>query len=430
MNRYQSYLRGYYSPSFFKMGISVIEPLDNPENLPELPKSTFFHEYIHFLQDISTTYGLINTCIVVTKMKFANHYILNSIGNKFKVPITFTADPITEINSKLQEVYLGYPSPSINHLIIADVRKEATSVFLPAPFNKFITTVKIYHADSLGGTASFSFGSLHIMETMCHIAQQVYSPGITHADVPYKTAQLVAQYIYDIISSVPLNVFALCEASMMHSYPADCFFEMLIQMKVEHFVPETELEIYDFVFRNIHENGSGRTLLQIFETQIDLTINELSSYFTTGNFSIEKQWITHLLNEAMKIRLENPAFILSLLKQTELYSDELKRIMLLLGTPLMQNLDGECWFQKPLALRHLEISPDRLAAILEIHDLWMSGKKGCELKRFCTRSLIGSTTDERCDNAPWTRCNNNEPLCSFAQFWKTWKLIGKEPQFY
>src|SRR5664280_2340035 len=110
MNRYQSFLRGYYSPSFFKMGISVFERLDNVELLPDGPKSTFFHEYIHFLQDVSTTYGLMNACIVVTKMKFGNNHILRMSGNTFKVPIEFSTDPITEINTKLQEVYIGFPS--------------------------------------------------------------------------------------------------------------------------------------------------------------------------------------------------------------------------------------------------------------------------------------------------------------------------------
>lgn len=37
----------------------------------------------------------------------------------------------------------------------------------------------------------------------------------------------------------------------------------------------------------------------------------------------------------------------------------------------------------------------------------------------------GAPVDDRCDNAPWKRCND-EQLCPYGLLWKHWKLSGYE----
>ncbi len=426
-NAFNSVNRGSYNFSFFKMNVNVFDELTNPEKLEPLPLSTFFHEYIHFLQDITTTFGLVNSCIVVDKMKFGNHYILNSKDDTFNVPISFVADPKIELNNQLQELYMGFPSPDIYRLEISSIERFESMIYIPDPFNKYAQVIKVNY--KVGEKVyTFNLGGLHLSETMCHIAQNIFNPGIIHNDVPYRTAELVAIFIYDVIGNNSLFVFSLCEACLMHFHPGDAFYMMLQLMKEREFVPKNELDIYLFVYENIND-ADGSDLMFIYERQVVHAIYQLTGYFTTENYDNEKTWIFHVLEEGRKMRKETPFLLLSLLKEPTLYSISLKRIMLNVGTPLMQNLDGDCWFLKPYGLSHLNIQPDRLAALLEIHDSWILGKRECGLKRFCTKNLIGSTTDERCDKAPWSRCNPNEQLCSYAQFLKTWKLMGKEPAF-
>lgn len=54
--------RGEYIPAFFEMYLRIDGDIDL-NKLSERDFSLFFHEYIHFLQDITTTYGL-TTCYV------------------------------------------------------------------------------------------------------------------------------------------------------------------------------------------------------------------------------------------------------------------------------------------------------------------------------------------------------------------------------
>ena len=53
---------------------------------------------------------------------------------------------------------------------------------------------------------------------------------------------------------------------MVHQ-PADTFYEMLITMKKEGFVPKLEIEIYDFVTANIREAKTGRTIRDVYDHQ-------------------------------------------------------------------------------------------------------------------------------------------------------------------
>ena len=48
---------GEYYPAFFEMKLKIDGDLDL-NNCSDMDFALFFHEYIHFLQDITTSYGL------------------------------------------------------------------------------------------------------------------------------------------------------------------------------------------------------------------------------------------------------------------------------------------------------------------------------------------------------------------------------------
>ena len=60
---------GYYEPSFFRLHVSTTEKLSDLDALSIENKSVFIHEYVHFLQDLTTSFGLINLCNIVNIQK-------------------------------------------------------------------------------------------------------------------------------------------------------------------------------------------------------------------------------------------------------------------------------------------------------------------------------------------------------------------------
>ena len=121
----ESFKRGSYSPSFFKMEVLTTHSLSNLTELPPEVFATFFHEYLHFLQDITTTFGLINATMQVDRMKFANQYLLNN-PSPFTVPIPIDADSINAVNRGIQRVYLGSRG-GIKTINIRDVNEVASN---------------------------------------------------------------------------------------------------------------------------------------------------------------------------------------------------------------------------------------------------------------------------------------------------------------
>lgn len=59
----------------------------NWDNNNDYQKSTFVHEYMHYLQDISTLYGLLNFNNVIGTIQGCMNAIANSKENEITLPI-------------------------------------------------------------------------------------------------------------------------------------------------------------------------------------------------------------------------------------------------------------------------------------------------------------------------------------------------------
>src|SRR5574338_1557999 len=53
-----NYVRGQYEISFFSITLHILDDLDSIQKLPENKQKLFFLEYLHFIQDITTVFGI------------------------------------------------------------------------------------------------------------------------------------------------------------------------------------------------------------------------------------------------------------------------------------------------------------------------------------------------------------------------------------
>ena len=105
----------YYKPSFFNMKIDLPIDLMDLNNLEDGAMGLYFHEYIHYLQDISTIYGLMNISTITYYIQACAHYVQkDKTSFKFKAPIDLKDIVNTEdsndkglINFKLRKTYIG-----------------------------------------------------------------------------------------------------------------------------------------------------------------------------------------------------------------------------------------------------------------------------------------------------------------------------------
>ena len=60
MEQQLDFIKCYYRPSFFHMKIDLPVDLGDLNEITDATFALYLHEYIHFVQDISTIYGLMN----------------------------------------------------------------------------------------------------------------------------------------------------------------------------------------------------------------------------------------------------------------------------------------------------------------------------------------------------------------------------------
>lgn len=416
-----SFKRGFYIPSFFRLGINTYKNLEDLHALDSENFSIFFHEYIHFLQDITTTFGVVNTNIIVDKMKYFNTDIRIKGIKEFKVPYQINSNPEVNLNSEIQKIYLGDKTIEPNDIACLDVQECDSHIFLPSPYNKYLNYVKLSYKDINGNTKEMNFGGYHIMESMAHIGQNFIHETL-HNKLPYHAAQMVAKKVYEAIGENDLYIFSLCDACLLTYQPGVSFLRVLKFMKDENFIPTNEFDVFDFVLKKIKLEGIP--LLSQFSWASGFATLQLGGYFTTPLFDNEKKWIHTLLTNAHKLRASDPHFLIKLVNCIRSSKDMLMEVISKIGTPLMLNAENRPFFIPPRQSVSLDLKPERFSAIFEIFRLFEFGNTKCDLNDYCIVK-DPDIVNETCD-VPWSRCHDKD-LCPYAAQWKTWGLSEFSP---
>ena len=426
---------GFYLPTFFKMQVNTDESFSDLKKLDDIPLAIYFHEYIHYLQDISTVFGLMNACAVVDYMKFSNNYAHKLDSNDFEVPVPIIDKDEFNIgfNRKLKTIYLG---DSKNIAFNAGDQNPILKIYLEEidvqNYSNTIQNIKqVYFETSYG---KYCFGATCIMESMAYIGENALFPNlIPSPDLPYKSAEYVASHLYPAFSINKFNTFALCDISLFVFHPSKYFYDTLIEMKRQSWLPANPKDVYDFCLKNTEiEYENSHNLNSLFEQTNHKAKKQLSDYFTADIFRDSKEWIEIILNSAKEMRNKNIYFILDIVSEGKLNSEIFLSVFRTLGSPLVTNNLDEASFYISENANHLEnIRIDLFWALSQVHRIFIGQQRDCKLKLFCRESChndkIPDITDNRCSDAPWERATDSE-LCAFAQIWKMWGLQHKKPK--
>ena len=188
---------GYYIPTFFEMHVSTYDDDMVINRMTDRDATVLFHEYIHFLQDITTFYGLNN--LYVQSEYF--HSVVNRIKGNQQFHVPFMIEDNNDnvlLNQIVCKLTVGdYAEQEHYHVYSIDEMEEE---LIPNPFLKKIKSIVLnFDGDSLR-----SFGAIAIMESMAYILERLCSPNAytTSPDYPYRAAELVAQYYDDLLAEL------------------------------------------------------------------------------------------------------------------------------------------------------------------------------------------------------------------------------------
>lgn len=191
MARLKSSLLGYYVPSFFEMHIDTFHDDLTITSLSPADRCILFHEYIHFLQDITTYYGLSAIYAHGEYIRGVVTRIYKAQKPSFIVPFEiFDNNDNVLLNRQLANLTQG-DDTTISNLKIAKIEESEDEITIPNKYMDRIPSIILYTDDSM-----MIFGAIAIMENMAYLFERLCEPSHykKSPDYPYRAAELVADY--------------------------------------------------------------------------------------------------------------------------------------------------------------------------------------------------------------------------------------------
>jgi len=419
---------GGYLPSFFKMAVRSGESFLDVQSLSENTASTYFHEYMHYIQDVSTFHGLSN----IIRMGEYLHYCKKLIENGstvFKVPIPDDLiDSGVNISAKIGHILNG-SMHNISHSVqIEEINVRQTGVI--SSDGTDIPEVVITYNDG----QEYLFGALAVNESMAYIGEKELFPASPLAPTfPYHSAELIARFIFPEFAGKKLNIFALCDVALMSAEPGPTYYKHLLKLKASGFEPYDPKDVYEFFKNEIFEYQDWKlNRIQMLSTLGQIARIYLKGYFPVEAYEANVTWMDHIIDHAVSLRNRNISFPLDIILHGSFYDNpELDLTMKNIGGPLQLNENAHATFIIIEQLADKMIQPDLNWVISDILKVILGSTRPCGMKDFCKASAtnqgLPDYTNSLCDINPWFRAYNDID-CSMTRVLKMWKLDKKIPR--
>ena len=428
---------GVYFSSFFYIRLQTFVDCFNKDfTLVQGTKdyediSTFSHEYIHYMQDISTAYGLSN--IYNTYGRIGNYLAVafQSEETSIKLPVfiddindSLLVDVLMEnaLGTDMRELWTcSVPFQDIEIVSITYGKNEIFDIAELCHYDNLAThlvqlQLRLSRVDGQVYSKEFSFGACAIRESMANLIEQYIFPNDRHG--------MVVQY--DIVEVIcngakiegcnKAFMVSLCDYSLMTSNPGLCFMIILGTMQKRKYTHESLDKLYRFL-EECWIPKYDNTLYAAKKRIADMFPEKSDFLKAPGAFLLQ------LIDKAFEFRFEYPHFWGEIVEIDRV--DALNRFIKLtrlFGCTLVVD-DFNNFFSTCSTDNDLLVFPTYYA----IYSLFTSaGNFKCQNYDIC-HELCREKIDANCENSPWVKSTmkNNKQTCAFGALWHYWNLSGK-----
>lgn len=429
---------GEYMPAFFQMYLKIEGQIDL-NTCTDREFSLFFHEYIHFLQDLTTTYCLSQCYYYGEYIQTAVYDIHQRGKGEINVPIRYyEPSHHVKIGDVITDITMGDRNSDADIFEIEKVELESMDE-LPIQ-SPDVNDIKVINVETTNGDI-YSFGAYAIKESMAYILERhATNDYVSSPEFPYCSAEKIVDFIFPKFGEKKENVLALCDISLMFSNPAEIFYDVLLQLKSKNYIPGKPHDLYaQLKYAKVGSRNNIKDPFTHYRIVAEEARKKLKSYFYSDVSEMYKpyyEWVDRLLDFSIKMRTEDPSVFLDLYYDGNARQNEtFIRIVNNLGTPLIRNARQDYFCITPQGISGW--TNEVMKSVSQIHELLHDGILKCGLYPWCVKSdkkLEGQQdvefikpTEEICLHKPWERCNSNS-WCPFAMLWENWGLVGYEPR--
>lgn len=251
-----SRLCGSYTWAFLQI------ELEDDKDLPfSTISNTFLHEYIHFIQNLSTYYFLKSSIFDLNDLLCRINGIQDEITQKGVMEIPYTKPNIWLQNERYRNFRSCTDGDSYvkETLIVTNIEHKSAldecvcdvdaTMFYLQPMNE-------------------QFGAKAIAESMAAIAENIYcNRYLAFPEFPYRSAEIVANLYCPKIKEYPLLLFSCCDIALMTPNPAEKFINLMVQLK------DKDISVLDYhtLYQDLlndkfcMNSGTSKNILEIYE---------------------------------------------------------------------------------------------------------------------------------------------------------------------
>lgn len=430
-----------YLPSRFILRLDLpidLQAEDDEVFRDEYKMSIFIHEYIHFLQDISTRYGLMKLSNYYMSTKAIAHTIRQSRQISFKTPPKLKSKQSNNVIFQNYHVFFNY----LGSGIIDEFKQkniEILSYRFERKYKHEIAYVKL-DIDGIGNKEIILGGEI-LCESMAYLAEKNYIDShnahfYPPHEYPYLVCSKLLEFIYPELKEDTLTLFLIIDQCLYRYFnPGPSFIQLIEYIKTKS-IHNKDIENKRICIDSFFEVKKPELLT--YNLVITEVIREIKDCFQSSEFTETIKWIEILYNRCLFLR-QYPYCFKGFMDQRGLDSFAHQIYKNILGQPVVLNDIYDGIYQPPSQCftfkEAINVHPEYFSAILCIRNVFNNGFKGnCLLKSFCTQSqrLTGKQmVDQYCDT-PWLKFAiaqaQKKDLCPFAVIWKHWGMTNQCPK--
>ena len=395
-------LRGSYSTSFYGIYLNGTYTPDILQ-MSTKDQGTLLHEYIHFIQNVSTAWGMYLSMYRYSVMYQTLHEL--TIQPEITIPINIALSAQTKAVSQKLSLTIGTrtlnnPSKKIDWSVpvaLEIVNQECEGRHFEIP----VMTVTLDN----GSKEQIIVGGLIVMETMSALYQSLIDPAASHPDVPYNIIVKYCQQYYPKLAADTRKLICICYASLFTLVPGT----QLIDLIKLH--GNDELDGYE-VFHQFVESYPVKTKDGQSSNLVNFLDEMIAGFKERLGLMLHSKldYLDHIF-EPLKLSSQWIPVVTALYDKKPFCIDHFKKMIEQIGMPYLYTSNHQYSF--PNGIKNEDASSDliELLGLQTVFRYFTTPKCTeckCQLAYMCKGGLYN---DDRCKNKPWS----SEVQCPFSE---------------
>lgn len=396
-------LDGYYLPAFLYIQLNDSIDFQDFENHPDEVKGTFMHEYCHFLQDVSTTYGYMNFLRFMQEFSYKIRKEKNSDDKE-----------ILQRNKDFFNLYEGDRDISDDIFLINKVEIIEDEIYKEQYPEDDASLIRVkYNLNK-----EFQFGNICIAESMAYLLEKrLYNIRKRENEFPYNVCEEICKREYVAFAENEMWIMALCELSLLELNAGVFFISALRIMKEKRFIPTSIQDIELFVDEHFEIGFRGdKNVVESLLSEVYLKCNI--------DFSKIRKWILTRFELGCEFREISKCFISMALCNNDIrVRYGIWNILIReFGCPVLIDINGNRIEGAYLGETEVDIgymlAPMAINELLDYNGTFI--QKPCPLNIIC-RNANDPTYSKECME-DLRKVNGLNELCPVRGFWRMYRL--------